>query len=154
MCDPNQIPADLPELVRYSEESEYREHFERIYCQGPIETSDSLLVRFRKDDFEHCFFESSDRRGNKDTFSLIRAERIDWISYALQSGSCAWKAGWDHNRRRYDHDRRVTILIGEYVVVISLISPERAQFVTAFVADSASTREKLQSAPEWVNPFI
>ena len=57
---------NYPSLVRYATQAEYRVHFERVYCRGPIQTFDHIAVRFRKKDFDHCFFESSKRDRVKD----------------------------------------------------------------------------------------
>ena len=72
-----------PDLVIYVEESDYRQHFEQVYCNGPIITFDGISVRFQKNlNFSHAFFESVQVKD--DTFSARpRAERIDWIKAAF-----------------------------------------------------------------------
>ena len=60
-------------LVQYGTEAEYRRHFEQVYCKEPIKTFDGITVRFHKSMFDHCFFESSRRDTNKDTFSCLRS---------------------------------------------------------------------------------
>ena len=147
----------LPELIRYETESggkdidRYRNHFEGLYCNQPIITFDGIVVRFRKTDFDHCFFESSRRRiKNKDQFSDLRSERIDWIKYALESRDSDLFEGWDNTRKRYDSSRRVCLVQGNYIVVIRLTGKSKAQFVTAYVADSAYTLLKIKQSPVWV----
>jgi len=51
-----------PPLLSYQTIGEYRAHFERVYCQGPIVTFDGIAVRFRKEDFDHAFFESKNAK--------------------------------------------------------------------------------------------
>lgn len=141
-----------PPLVQYETEQEYRSHFERVYCCGPLQCFDGIAVRFRKNDFDHCFFESSNRDGVKDQFSTLRAERIDWIKAALQDGQADLFVGWDRTKRRYDHGRRVTLVMGNYVVVIRLTGKLKARFVTAFVADSQRTLDRIKRSPKWTPP--
>ena len=142
-----------PPIVKYASMDEYRRHFEDVYCQWPILTFDNIAVRFRKKDFDHCFFESV--QAKDDTFSPKRAERIDWIKTALEDPNSERYQGWDKKRKRYDSSRRVTIVMGNYVVVIELIRANTANFVTAYVADTldedgkSSTIEKIKKSPKW-----
>ena len=136
-------------LVQYETVDEYRAHYERVYCRQPITTVDGIAVRFRKGRFNHCFFESSRRNQIKDKFSIQRAERIDWIKAALQDTNAELYAGWDGIKKRYDKSRRVALVDGDYVVVIRLSCVNEAQFVTAYVADSPSTVQKIKGSPEW-----
>ena len=76
-----------PPLVKYETITEYRLHFNRVYCQTPIITFDGIQVRFRKNRFDHCFFKSTQRDQVKDQFSILIAERIDWIKIALQDSA-------------------------------------------------------------------
>jgi len=144
-----------PPLINYRTETEYRLHFEQVYCKGPIETFDGILVRFRKNMFNHCFFESSNRDENKDVFSRKRAERIDWIKTALLDRKSERYLGWDKKRKSYSKNRRVTIVMGNYVVVIQLTGKYKANFVTAYMADTKgsngnfSTIEKIRRGPKW-----
>lgn len=144
-----------PPLVLYGTQEEYREHYERVYCRVPLRTFDGILVRFRKMKFEHCFFESSRRDGTKDHFSIKRAERIDWIKNALQDPSSERYVGWDRIRKCYDKQRRVAIVMGNYIVVIRLKGSGNADFITAFLADtqvgtgSYSTVDQIRKGPKW-----
>ena len=138
-----------PPLLRFETEWEYRLHFEQVYCRGALATFDGIAVRFEKKDFDHCFYESSNRNGVKDRFSTLRAERMDWIKTALQDDQAGLFVGWDSRRRRYDHGRRVALVMGNYVVVIRITGPMKARFVTAFVADSQRTLDKIRRSPRW-----
>lgn len=141
-----------PPLVCYSTEREYRSHFEREYCHVPICSFDDIYVRFNKRDFDHCFFESSRRDGVKDKFSRKRAERISWIKVALQDVNADLFVGWDKQRRRYDHGRRVALVVGDYVVVIRIVDSKNARFVTAFVADTQHSLDSIKGGPKWPHP--
>lgn len=141
--------SSYPPLVTYATEAEYRQHYERVYCQGTITTFDSKEVRFRKNRFDHCFFESTNRNGIKDLFSTKRARRIDWIKVALQDHNADLYVGWDRKRKRHDKNHRVAIVVRDYVVVIRLIGNHNAEFVTAYVADSSSTLSQIKMGPRW-----
>lgn len=144
-----------PALITFASEADCRAHFERVYCQGPIATFDGIMVRFRKNNFDHCFFESTGRNGVKDQFSRPRSERVDWIKAALEDTSSELYEGWDSSKKRYDRSRRATIVMGNYVVIIAFTGIGTADFVTAYVADSParpgrlSTIDKIRSGPRW-----
>ena len=78
----------FPPLVKYATEAEYRDHYERCYVNvRAITTVDGIPVRFFKERVDHAFFRSSERRDkNKETFASERAERIDWIRFAIEEG--------------------------------------------------------------------
>ena len=145
-----------PLLVQYGTQAEYRQHFEQVYCKGPIKTFDRITVRFHKSMFDHCFFESSRRNDNKDTFSKKRAERIDWIKIALQDPSSEKYVGWDRKKKRYNKKRRVTIVMGNYVVIIQLVGSDKADFITAYLADVKGSKDRpatidlIRSGPKWL----
>ena len=146
---------DYPPFVKYEEMEQYRAHFEAAYCRGPVETFDGISVRFRKSDFDHAFYESSRRDGQKDRFSRVRAERIDWIKTALQDPQSERYIGWDNRKKRYDRNRRVAIVMYNYVVIILLTGPKRAVFKTAFVdrgiraPGRPKTIDEIRSSPKW-----
>ena len=137
-----------PPLVKYDSESDYRSHFERVYCRGPIITHDGIPVHFKKADFNHAFFESVNSKD--DTFSPLRAERIDWIKAALQDPKNSMHIGWNKKKKRYANNRRVTLAQGNYVVVIALSRRGNGFFNTAFVANSHYTLSKIQQSPAWI----
>ncbi len=141
--------AVYPPLLSLADEAAYRFHFENLYCRGAVMTHDGMTVRFRKTDFDHCFFESTRRDLVKDKFSDIRAERMEWIAVALQDTAVQRFQGWDRDTRKYDKNRRVTLVCGNYVVVIGISSPTSARFITAYVADTPSTLAKLKTSPKW-----
>lgn len=99
--------------------------------------------------FIGAFFESSGRRGEKDLFSKLRAQRIYWIRATLEDPDSELFQGWDAKRKVYDCGRRVALVKGNYVVVISLQPEQKARFVTAYVADSETTLEKIKRGVKW-----
>lgn len=135
-----------PPFVYYITIDEYRKHFKRVYCSGGIFTFDGIQVRFRVDDFNHAFYESVFLKD--DTFSSIRAERIDWIKATLLDSNSDRYVGWDNTKKRYDTNRRVALVMGNYVVVIALLKHNNARFITAFVADRGTTH-KIRQGPVW-----
>ena len=146
-----------PPLLQLASQEEYQTQWEIHYCQQPIFTFDEIRVRFRKEDFAHAFYESVRAKAAKDVFSTKRAERLPWIKVALQDSASERFIGWDNTKKRYDHSRRVTIVMGDYVVVIALLSKRsnEARFITAYVGDSIgrngrlSTIELIRSGPLW-----
>jgi hypothetical protein len=145
-----------PSLVAGLTAAQYRERFERAYCHGAIQTFDGIGVRFRKMHFNHAFFESSRRDGSKDQFSTERAERLDWIKATLEDSAAERYLGYNKETKSWDKTRRVAVVQGNYVVIIRLLSQIEAEFVTAFVADSAppvgknlSTLDKIKMGRKW-----
>jgi hypothetical protein len=138
-----------PPLLVLPDEAAYRAQFEALYCRGIITAFDGVQVRFRKRDFDHCFYESSQRNRIKDTFSPLRAERLEWIKCALQDGGADRFVGWDRDSKTYDRTRRVTLVCGNYVVVIALKGAAMADFVTAYVADTPASLKKIRASPKW-----
>jgi hypothetical protein len=138
-----------PSPLKLADEAAYRARFEAIYCAGVILTFDGIRVRFQKRNFDHCFFESSQRNRIKDTFSPQRSERLEWIAVALQDAGADRFQGWDRDSKTYDKTRRVTLVCGDYVVVIALTGATTARFITAYVADTPSTLAKLKTSPKW-----
>lgn len=141
--------AVYPPIMKLADEAAYRARFEALYCRGTIAAFDGIQVRFRKTDFDHCFFESSQRNRVKDTFSALRAVRLEWIQVALQDRAADRYIGWDRNSKTYDKHRRVTLVCGSYVVVIALTGVATANFVTAYVADTPSSLQRIKASPKW-----
>ena len=135
-----------PPLLKAKTATIYRSYYESNYCKGVIETFDGIKVRFRKRDFNHCFFESVKRKD--DTFSVKRAERMFWIKAALQDPSAELRVGWDNRKKRPATDRRAAIVMQNYVVVIRIIGQDKGQFVTAFIANQ-NALSKIRTNPKW-----
>jgi len=141
-----------PPLVHYSTEQEYRQHFMRVYCHGSIKTFDGYQVRIFPNHFNHCMFESADRRArDKSIFSVQRAERIDWIKATLENAEAQQYQGWDRDKRQIDPNTRVTNAFDDYVVIIYFSRTRGGiwvtDFITAYVADTNIGR--IRTAPIW-----
>jgi hypothetical protein len=97
------------------------------------------------------FYESSARDGRKDVFSIVRAQRIDWIKYTLAHPNADLYQGWIKSARRYDLTRRVAVVYEQFVVVVSLWKqPDgflKANFITCYQADNSIS--KIRSSPKW-----
>lgn len=141
----------MPPLLVLDNEDAYRQHFVRTLCRAAIETHDGIRVYFSPDTFEHAFFESSDRRGADDVFSVIRAERMNWIASALADPNAFCFQGWDKRRQCYTPRRRVTVVVQDFAIVLQLSTKRngtvKANFVTCFKAENSAT--KIRSAPLW-----
>ena len=141
----------MPPLLKLPDEAAYRAHYERTLCRGGTFTHDGIQVFFRREEFNHAFFERSTRRGEKDAFSLVRAERMDWIAAALADPGAQRFQGWLKRERRHDPKRRVTVVMGDFVVIVALRMRRdgrlKANFITCYRADSSIG--KILGAPLW-----
>ena len=143
--------VEYPPLLELGSEDAYRTHFHSEYCASPISTFDGIMVRFRRRDFDHAFFESSSPTSRDDMFSDQpggRAERMDWVKSALTDPSADLRVGYDNKRRQKAVNRRVAIVKGNFVVIIRLTGKKRASFVTCFVA-TTWTLQKIRKSSKW-----
>ena len=135
-------------LLKLKDENAYRKHYMQTVCIPRIETFDGIRVYFKSDRFGHAFFESSDKRGAKDVFSLARAERMDWIAVALADQNALCLQG--RVGKTYSPLRRVTV-VEDFIIVISLKQPKNgeliANFVTCFWGDNSAP--KIRRYPKW-----
>lgn len=137
---------DLPPLLACTTQQEFLEHFVNLYCRHPVTTFDGIQVRFRRDQFYHCCFDSIHTKD--DTFSQERAERLPWIKTVLESPDAELRVGWDNVNKRPATNRRVAIILESYIVIIKLRSNGRANFVTAFV-DNGRAVAQIRTNPLW-----
>jgi hypothetical protein len=120
-------------IAEVRREAEMREIWKNEYCKKPIETFDGVLVRFYEDMFDHCFFESANRKAkDKSILSLNRLEKMLWIKSVLQDKDAVLKKGWDNVEKIYFKDRRVAIVKDNYVVIIRFTGVLKAKLITAF----------------------
>lgn len=75
---------------------------------------------------------------------------MDWIKAALEDSNAELYVGWDKKKKKHDKNNRVALVVNDYVVVIRIGNNKKAQFVTAYVADSLSTLAKIKGSPKWV----
>ena len=130
----------LPDFVIYDTPIEYKAHYEEHYCKRPIMTFDAIPIFFPKDKFPHAFYESSDRKGSKDLFSIERSKRIDWIGATLESREALLFQGWDSKNKCYRSDGRVSVVYENFVVVVRLSLKRngrlKGNFITCYQADN------------------
>ncbi|RKY36438.1 MAG: hypothetical protein DRP78_03675 [Candidatus Omnitrophota bacterium] len=108
-----------PSLIILNSLDKYRKYFEEHYCNQEIYTFDKIRVLFPKGAFNHAFYESSSRRQKKkDIFSDKRAQRMPWIKVALADTSSELYCGWDNKRKCVVTNRRVAVVMRDYVVII------------------------------------
>lgn len=138
-----------PPLVHCADEQGYRVRYEAMYCSHPICTFDGISVRFRKNAFSHCFYQSTRRNEVKDAFDRSRAERIDWIQATLQDPRANLFVGWDKKKKCYDNTRRVALVMGNYVVIIRFTGALSAEFVTAYLVDTIANLNKIKASPRY-----
>lgn len=131
-------------------EEELREIWHKEYCEQLIQTFDDIVVQFYTSMFDHCFFESENRREkDKSILSLNRLEKIYWIKDALMDPEAELKVGWDSKSKSYNKSRRVTLVKGNYVVVILLFREKRARFITAYEVNECENLEKIRNSPNY-----
>lgn len=141
-----------PALLKLPTAAQFKAHYETAYCSGPIMTHDGIPVYFSKKRFEHAFYESSQRNGVKDQFSIARAERMDWIKYALQQPTAVRYQGWISRKKKYDPTRQVTVVVNDFVVILRMKLDRKegslkAEFVTCYKADNSIG--KIRTSPLW-----
>lgn len=138
-------------LVVLPDEAAYRQHFVRAYCRGGVTTHDGIRVFFDRSTFEHAFYESSRRDGIKDTFSLDRAQRLDWILETLTNPAASRYQGYLRKTRTYDPTRCVGVVLEDFVVVLGLglrsDGQLKGKFVTCYKADNSIG--KIRQSPLW-----
>lgn len=131
-------------------QDDYKKYFINNYCNANIFTYSGIEVKFYPDQFEHSFFESENhKKRDKSLFSLERAQRMTWIKETLQNPNAELYVGWDREKKKYNEDRRISIITPEnYVVVLNIINDKKAKFITAYLA-SKTNAKKIRSAPIW-----
>lgn len=137
----------------YTEE-EFRALWHEHYVKNDIYTYDGIHVHFYDDNFDHAFFESSQRNAtkksnfHKDILSKRRLSRMMWIKKVLQDSDATIVCGYDKKTKSYKRNKRVAIAKNNYVVIIQLYRDFKdAKFITAYVADNSI--DKILSSPVW-----
>ena len=139
----------LSPLLSLPDEATFRAHFEVEFVKGPaVITYDGIRIRFYANQFDHAFYTSSTPKSRKDTFSLERAQRMNWIRAAATDPNM-------EVYRRVMTGGRVRRIILEpnepYVVICEILStdPSQAVFITAYPVKSKSALAKMRSNPRW-----
>ena len=152
MADSNKYYGKLMVVKNHSEE-DLRKIWSEEYCRKVIKTHDGIRVHFYDSNFDHAFYESSVRNGSsnkpksKDIFSYRRAARMMWIKDVLSDKEAKMYVGYDSKAKGYTRTKRVSVVKGDYVVVIQLYKESHARFITAYVADNSIN--KITGGPEW-----
>ncbi|WP_299430298.1 hypothetical protein [uncultured Maribacter sp.] len=144
-------PHKMDEATR---EIQLRQIWKEEYCDKtkPISTHDGIVVSFYEDMFDHCFFESFNKKeADKSILSLNRLEKMMWVKDTLEDATALMKQGWDKQKKRYDNNKRVNFVKDGYIVVIS---PNRARtkarFITAYEFQDDENKEKVKNSPDWI----
>ncbi|MBP7279298.1 MAG: hypothetical protein KBA11_07790 [Sedimentibacter sp.] len=141
----------FPPLLDYTTIAEYKTHFENYFCKKPIITFDGIPIYFNINIFSHSFYESSLKDSNKDVFSSIRAQRMNWIKETLENSNADLYQGWDKKLKRYIPSRRVAVVYIDYVVVVEIILKKdgklKGKFITAYKAENSI--QKIRNSPKW-----
>lgn len=139
-------------VARDYTEEQFREMWKENYCQKQIFTHDGVRVHFYDNNFDHAFFESSvrnssNKKKSKDILSLRRLSRMLWIKDVLQDEEAEMYVGYNSKSKLYDNKKRVSVVKGDYVVVIEFYKLDHAKFITAYVADNSIG--KIKTSPRW-----
>lgn len=140
-------------VARDYTEEQMREIWHNEYVCQDIDTHDGIRVKFYDDNFDHAFFESSGRNVSKnsalhkDVLSYQRLSRIFWIRVVLEDPSAEMYVGYDNKKKSYNRSSRVSVVKGNYVVVIQFYRERMARFITAYVADNSIN--KIKQSPKW-----
>lgn len=139
-------------VARDYTEEQFREMWKNHYCQKRLFTHDGIRVHFYDNNFDHAFYESSVRNSSnktksKDILSPRRLSRMFWIKEVLMDEDAEMFVGYNSKTKSYDNKKRVSVVKGDYVVVIEIYKPDHAKFITAYVADDSIG--KIKSSPRW-----
>lgn len=131
-------------------ENELREIWSKEYCEQTIMTFDDIVVKFYSDMFDHCFYESANRKEkDKSILSYNRLEKMLWIKDTLADPTSIKKQGWDRKRKTYNKTRRVNLVKENYIVVINIYADKKARFITAYEIFNDINLEKIKNSPDW-----
>lgn len=131
-------------------ETELRELWDKEYCELVIKTFDDIVVQFFANMFDHCFYESDNRKAkDKSILSYNRLEKIYWIKDALADPDSILKRGWDAKTKTYTNSRRVNLVKGNYIVVIVIFAEKKARFITAYEVNDDENLELIKNSPDF-----
>ena len=144
-------------IARNYTEEEFRQLWHDEYVIQTIYTHDGIHVHFYDNNFDHAFYESTGRNVSKksgeykNVLSFQRLARIRWIKDVLMDKSALMFVGYDKMTKKYARNKRVSVVVGNYVVVIQLFfgkdNTTHAKFITAYVADNSI--DKIIRSPIW-----
>ncbi|MCY4006119.1 MAG: hypothetical protein OXE84_04725 [Rhodobacteraceae bacterium] len=141
----------VPPLLSLADETQYRQYFLNNFVHDNVTTHHGIRVHFKTNDFDHAFYESSQRDRVKDRFSQDRSQRMKWINFTLSDSNADWFQGWIKLRRCYDVTRSVAVAYGDFVVVTEFRANRDGEWVAksviCYVADNRIT--KIRQSPPW-----
>lgn len=140
----------MPPLLELENIEAYRQHYIQTLCRRNIKTYDGIPVFFHPRTFGHAFFENSSRRKLKDTFSIARSKRMDWISEALSDPEATCVHGWFQKQQFKSPKRRVT-LFHDFVIVLDVRLKKngepKAHFITCY--NTRKNTARIHRSPIW-----
>ena len=83
---------------------------------------------------------------NKSTYQ--RQQKLNQSGPFL-SKDALLKQGWIKKNKSYTNSRRVTLVKGNYIVVILIFKKNKARFITAYEIDNDENLEDIKSSPDW-----
>lgn len=138
-----------PPILHLTDEAAYEAHFVATLSSQHIATFDGLEVKFPRGAFNHAFFRSANRWAkDKSLFDIDRAQRMDWIAWALANPTCDLRQAWRSDQKKYDPTRRLCITPVDYCVWIQVPLNKSPYFVTAFMPEPKIIL-KLKGSPVW-----
>lgn len=102
------------------------------------------------DAFYHAFFDTVVHKD--DTFSTVRAERMDWIEATLTDPQTQRLQGYLAKTKTHDPARRVELRHQNFIVVLIMGMKQdgslKAEFLTCYAVNN-NRLPKVQQAPAW-----
>lgn len=139
-----------PPILKLTDQAAYQQHFVKKYCAGPLTTHDGIPVFFDRHSFYHAFFDTVVHKD--DTFSVARAERMDWIEATLTDPESQRFQGYLSKIKTHDPARRVELRYENFIVVLIMGIKQdgslKAKFLTCYPVDN-NRLPKVQQAPTW-----
>lgn len=141
-----------PPLLELDSAIAYREYYEQNYCRANIYTFDGIRVYFQPTKFGHAFYKNSQgKRGAKDEICPIRCQRMGWVKLTLENPNAQLFFGWNKDEKCLEETRRVSVVYGDFVVVVdfslNLKGELKANFVTCYEADRSIN--VIKQSPIW-----
>jgi len=67
----------------------------------------------------------------------------------LEDPNAIKKQGWIKKLKIYDNKRRVTLVKGNYIVVIIIYAEKKARFITAYEINDDDRLKLIKNSPDW-----
>ena len=124
-----------PPFRKFKDAAECEQYYKVKYCAAKITTFDNIRVFFPAGSFKHAFIKAQIEKFQiKPVCSRpSRTNRLDY--FCIIDTNAELFCGWDNKKKKIDENRRVAVVVDNYVVVILLRNSLNAIFITAFVAN-------------------